>query len=203
MSGIWGNCHCPAFRLLVCAANKRGCPRACQCCGQARTDTAASERSRLSGHVDARMRCPDGASQGARGVLLRRAPPACWQNGGARKGAGRFCRQAVKLFEGRLLQVSKASAPFVKTRDSSRAVSRKSTRFAKQNQYKFMVSVARVQCSSHSLIEGSIYLSECQSRDGACRPSCARSTANVCHSSLKLTYGSECDVFYAFFTCDI
>ncbi|KAA1000996.1 hypothetical protein FVF58_39570 [Paraburkholderia panacisoli] len=46
------------------------------------------------------------------GEKLRRAPPACWQDGGERRERGRPASQAVKLFESRLLQVSKAKAPF-------------------------------------------------------------------------------------------
>ncbi|SIT35670.1 hypothetical protein BN2475_50157 [Paraburkholderia ribeironis] len=123
--------------MFVCAAKKRVYPRARPRHGQARTDAAASERSRIQCHQDAQTRCPNGANQGARGVLRRRAPPACWQDGAERRGAGRPAGQAVKQFEGRLLQVSKASASFVKIDDFRHGFKRQSTRIAKQNPYKF------------------------------------------------------------------
>ena len=40
---------------------------------------------------------------------------ACWQDGGWERERGRPAGQAAKLFEDRLLQVSKALAPFIKT----------------------------------------------------------------------------------------
>ncbi|PLZ04114.1 hypothetical protein CY652_00010 [Burkholderia sp. WAC0059] len=44
-----------------------------------------------------------------------RAPSAFWQDGGDGKGRGRPAGQAAKLLEDRLLLLSKAPAPFVKT----------------------------------------------------------------------------------------
>ncbi|WP_085486157.1 hypothetical protein [Paraburkholderia susongensis] len=48
------------------------------------------------------------------GEILLRAPSACWQDGGWERERGRPAGQAANLFKDRLLQVSKASAPFVK-----------------------------------------------------------------------------------------
>jgi hypothetical protein len=49
------------------------------------------------------------------GDLLRRAPFCLLAERRREGGRGRSAGQAVKLFEDRLLQVSKASAPFLKT----------------------------------------------------------------------------------------
>ena len=58
---------------------------------------------------------------------IRRAPSACWQDGGGKKRARTSGGQAEKLVEDRQLQVSKAAAPFVKTANSSHYLVRKST----------------------------------------------------------------------------
>jgi len=53
-------------------------------------------------------------SKGAREVtILRRAPSACWQDGGKEKSADVLRGQAVKLLLDRLQLLSKASTPKV------------------------------------------------------------------------------------------
>jgi hypothetical protein len=51
---------------------------------------------------------------------------------------GRRAGQAVKLFESRLLLVSKAWAPFVKTANFMHSRKRKSTCFVKRSKYSFV-----------------------------------------------------------------
>ena len=62
---------------------------------------------------------------------------------------GRRAGQAVKLFESRLLLVSKAWAPFVKTANFRHSGKRKSTCFVKRSKYSFLM-----RATTHFAISG-------------------------------------------------
>ena len=126
VSGIWDNCHCPAWRLLIDV-----CARAC-CMFATRAFIHASlhaieNRQGANGrsreltlatrvHADARNRCDRMALVKVHGESYygaHRLPAG--RTAAGKRGRGRPAGQAAKLFEDRLLQVSKASAPFVMT----------------------------------------------------------------------------------------
>ena len=91
VSGVRDNCHCPAFRLLVFAGNRRVCPRACRYGAQARTDAAASGRSRrnANGRADA---LPEWRKSRCTGRVAT-ARTVCLLAGRRRKeGRGTSCR---------------------------------------------------------------------------------------------------------------
>ena len=79
-------------------------------------------------HADARNRCGQMALIKVHGESYygaHRLPAG--KTAAGKRGRGRPAGQAAKLFEGRLLQVSKASAPFVKIANFRRRSNLKST----------------------------------------------------------------------------
>jgi hypothetical protein len=118
VSGIWDNCHCPARRLLIgiwCARLLRACLSTLLPAPLNRT--GANGRSReltlaTRCHEDVRNRCVLMALVKVHGESdygAHRLPAG--KTAAERRERGRPAGQAAKLFEGRLLQVSKASAP--------------------------------------------------------------------------------------------